>query len=69
MEQEEEENQGSDGKTAWKKTCESKVLNQEMQRRGGEEGRLALATLTRSGIKPEEEVTINALIYFHVVVY
>ena len=57
LEQEGEEDQGSDGKTAWRKTCGSKVFNQGMQRRGwsGEE-RFAPATLTRSGIKPEEEV-------------
>ena len=60
MEQEGEEDQGSDGKTAGRKTCESMVFNQEMLRRGwsGEE-RFAPATLTRSGIKPEEEEDKN----------
>ena len=56
LEQEGEEDQGSDGQTAWRKTCRRKVFNQGMQRRGwSEEERFAPATLTRSGIKPEEE--------------
>ena len=56
MEKEGEEDQGSDEKTGWRKACESKVFNQEMQRRGwsGEE-RFAPVTLTRPGIKPKEE--------------
>ena len=63
LEQEGEEDQGSDGKTTWGKTCESKVFNQEMQRGGwsGEE-RFAPVTLTRSGIKPEEEESLALFI-------